>query len=227
MAFTYNEQDVKRESADTALSPGAYKMVVDGATCKANDNGDAVVNLRVSPLDPEDGETRRRPNLFHRMVLPLRNEEVPDHVPPDWAKRTSQELLCALFPEEIPLPPQRIDGSWQFAGEEIDPSEVEEKREEATEALMRKCAEVAENPAILKDYTFFAKVVHREGGFVNLTKIGTDLPAGETLVPLDQFTSRVSRQASGGKTSEEKAPTKANGKTNGKAVAPAKKNGKK
>jgi hypothetical protein len=226
MAFTYNEQDVKRESQKVELTAGWYKFVTAGASLKTNDAGDGIVNMRCAPLDPEDGETPKQPNVWNRLVLPIRNEDVDGHLPPQRALRDARQILSAMFETEVFLPPARQDGKWFYRGEEIDGSEVEEKTEESTETVMRKCAEIAEDPALLKDCLFYAKVVHNNG-FVNLYNASTELPAGEELVPLANFTTRVSINTSEGKAKTEEPKSKAAAKPAAKTAAPAKKAGKK
>lgn len=201
---SYDKSDIQRESANTTLSDGWYKFVINATTIKDDPSGNVVANNRVNALDPEDGETRKGPQMYQRITLPLRNPDREDHVPPDYAKGIAREFLRALDPDEIPDVPRRVDGNWQYQGEEIDADEVEEKKEEATEKLLDACTKWCKNANLFKDYTFYGKVVttEKDGNvYTNIKSVRAELPDGETLVEASAF---VTRQA----------PKKTNG-TNG------------
>lgn len=234
----FDESDVKRESANTVLAEGWYKFAVDSNVIKEDEKTKNIVSvMKCSPLDADDGETPRRPQQWNRLTLPLCNPEYSDefddegnlvkagHMPPDWAKGITWPFLHALSPDDVPLPPKKVDGGWQYQGEDIDPSEVEEKKAEAVQALGDVCVRLVQDPNLFKGYHFFGRIRYKDG-YVNIINPCAELPDDATLVPNSEFLQRVEGPKVGGEEADEEKPAaKANGKpvakANGKA-APAK-----
>ncbi len=219
---SYSQQMVADSAAGQQLADGNYKFVVDSTTIDADKNGNIVAINRVSPLDPEDGVTRKKPSMYLRVTLPLVNGDLEDHTPPDWAAGIAGEFLRAVAPEDHPFAPRKRDDAWQYNGEEIDPSEVDDKKLEASDFVFQTCRKWCQNPDLFKESIFYGKVVTKEetkGTFTNIKTLRPELPPGDALTPLEAFKAR------GKLTAKAQAPV---AKTNGKpAMAPAKAKGKK
>lgn len=187
--WDYTQEDIVKSTARQALSDGWYQFAVDFGTAKVNEKtGDAFVQYRVSPVNP-DTEQRAKPPMYLRITLPLRNpdtETFPDHTPPDWAAGITGEFARALDPETYPAGPRKVDGVWQFNGEEIDAEDVEEKKQEVAKGVFDFSKAILKDPNMLKDNTFYGRVV-TDGEFQNVKNLRSELPADAALVPASEF----------------------------------------
>ncbi len=208
---SYTQDMVAAAAAGQTLADGTYKFVVDSCKMQEDKNMNIVAVLRLSPLDPEDGVTRKKPLMWHRVYLPLMNGDV---APPDRANWQSEQLFRAVAPDDHPYPPKKNGDSWEYNGEEIDPTDVEDKRLEAADFIAQTAQKwCTENPDLFKDEIFYATVkttVSEKDGnsYTNLVGICPELPPGSSLTPLSAFKGKSKAKAA---TSTEKT------KTNGKA----------
>lgn len=206
MEFDPNEieltpEDLARERIDDKLTPGWYQFTVSKAKVKLDKNGLYVVQLTCAPLDPDDGETKRQPVVWHRITVPVKRG---DAIPPPWAKRMATEYLQSTRGED-------------FGDAEPPRSDVEEfqaYRDKVLETFvgMAKAAQQFERD------TFFAEITH-SGDFQNIRTLKSSLPGNKELVPLAQFRFIPAIAADDAEETEEAeaAPTPTK-KTNGKAV---------
>lgn len=203
-------EDLAREKVDDKLSPGWYKFTVTKAKVKADKQGLVVVQLTCAPLDPDDGETKRQPIVWHRITVPIKRG---DAVPPPWAKRMATEYLQATRGED-------------FGDAEPPRSDIEAFESYRTQVLETFVALAKQSSQFERD-VFFAEVVH-SGDFQNLRTLKASLPGDKDLVPLSDF--RYIPPVAETTEEEEEveaAPAKTNGKhTNGKTATPAKPVGK-
>ena len=219
---SYTQEKVAAAAAGSQLADGTYKFVVDSTKIIADEkNGNIVAVNKVSPLDPEDGETRRKPSMYLRLTLPLDNGDVPDHSAPDWAAGITGEFLRAVDPENHPFAPRKgAEGQWAFNGEDIDAGDVDEKKLEAADAVFQTSKNWAGNENLFKDNTFFAKVVTttNDAGqtYTNIKSCRAELASDQTLTSLSEFKAmgklKVAEKPTNGKASAKPAPAKANGK---------------
>ena len=192
---SYKPEAVAAAAAGSQLADGNYMFVVDSTKIVVDDkSGNIVAVNKVSPLDPEDGETRRKPAMYLRVTLPLNNDEVDGHEPPDWAAGITREFLQAVSPEEHPSAPRKdSSGNWTFAGDEIDASDVDAKKLESSDAVFQTSLAWAKNENLFKDNTFFGKVVTAPSSkdpnvqYTNIKGLKPEIPSGEVLTSLAEF----------------------------------------
>jgi hypothetical protein len=195
--WSYNQADVIAAAARPQLTEGLYQWVVDFASTKVDEDGNLNLSARVSPVLQATGHA----------PLPLRNpdtENFPDHTPPEaWRFAILAE---AIFPDECPGKPIKVDGVWMYNGEEIDAEDVEEKRQEASQAVFDMAVKLAEDTSLLKDSTFYG-ICKTNGDYQNVNRPMAKLPDDAQLVPDDSFKAGPKTTAPVAKTT----PAKSNG----------------
>jgi hypothetical protein len=189
-----SDTEIAKMVARQEYALGWMQVQVEQAALKVVDKEGSVLHgclqfeRRVTPLAIEgDPTSGRKPLLFDSFTIPLPNLEIPGHKPPSWTIGFAVSAMHAMFPEECPLFPRRVDGVLAYDGEEISAEQEAACRVKAGKAVMRKIKELMAEPDAMIGQVYYAELaesVSKKDGktYRNLSNHSPELPEGETLL---------------------------------------------
>ena len=118
---TFTPADVEAGAKPQRLRAGWRQWLITGAERSVSkDNGYLMITLSTRALAVEGDPTSiKGPNVRNNIVLPLKNPSRDDHRPPNTAG-ICHATLRALYPDEIPDYPRRVNGKLTYLGQTID-----------------------------------------------------------------------------------------------------------
>jgi hypothetical protein len=184
----FTEADIKRAAKRKDYIEGIYcRWKVASAEATTSRNGNYQIRMPVQALrDPEDANSTVSRTVYNNLTLPQQNPHFPGHEEPDTAGLCAQ-LLRAMFPEEIPEMPYRIDGVLQFQGEAIEKSEEQTKREEVMKAVHDKLDDLWDNPEPLVGQCYYGGYERSKKDPQYLNIVNPSAEPKQELTPPDQL----------------------------------------
>jgi hypothetical protein len=195
----YSQKVVERASTRKSYVNGWYRVRCTQAKRQEphEESGNHRGDLNFAPLRKDD--TEAKPGMRFFITYPLENEDIPNHEAPETEWQTIP-LVQALFPKECPLFP-RTDKKTQklmFKGKVADKANTKELTEEASIACLDKLVALEKDPEPYVGKECYLQVYYKEGNdYPQLGKFCTELPAGETLVPEDEWMGVVKSKTNG------------------------------
>lgn len=182
-----NKDLVSRFAQKRQLPEGWHCLLITQAVAEVSKANHCMITCTIRALGkPGDPDSKVGPSIRHRLVLPIQNEDVSDHEPPNTEGMVRKRLQAMGF--DLPNFPRRDSESKElvFGSEIIDASEEMEKREETVLKTLELCEKLYANPEELEGYSFFGYVVV-EGDFNDIKAFVAELPEGEKCVPASEI----------------------------------------
>lgn len=155
--------------------------------------------------DPEDaGSALASPTLRNYLCLPLRNPEVPNHVPNKFFAVRTNQFFSALVPNKedaaeggptkglfVPALPHRVKGTkrYEYMGQDIEREDFEAYKEDAYKHTFEMAATIWNDDTgdavdvLLKSVAYVLVEYEESSDFPSISRFAYDLPEGEQLVP--------------------------------------------
>ena len=184
---TFTPADVEAGAKPQRLRAGWRQWLITGAERSVSkDNGYLMITLSTRALAVEGDPTSiKGPNVRNNIVLPLKNPSRDDHRPPNTAG-ICHATLRALYPDEIPDYPRRVNGKLTYLGQTIDAADEALARMSVTELLYSKLRTLWRDPEQLIGHAYYAEG-YMNGDFFNQKSIRGDKGPGVVLVSAEAF----------------------------------------
>jgi hypothetical protein len=176
----FTDADIHTATKRDEVAYGYYRWIVTDVTPKVSKAGNLMLSIKVNPLtDPEDASAIFSVSVYHNLILPLANPNVPGHSPNKMFSRptgpTANFIRAALGDKILPQAPRKDEaGSYIYNGESL----TKAQSEEVWTTLTRKVFEVSlqlwqTKGADLISAAFYAELYPNED-FRNLTNISAE-----------------------------------------------------
>lgn len=196
--FSYNKQDLASGVNERKpVADGKWVKVVVGkvdiltAPAKCGVGEDQILRPRLDILDPKDGTTRLpgAPSFFHRMTMPIRQDDVPEYKAPDYAASFWGEFCRAFLDDRHPAEPRPDSaGKLVFKGKKYDKTDLPSIRDEMKDALGQEAVtQLNGKGQDLLRCVAYCKTKIAEGGFLNASKLCAQLPKDAKLATVQEL----------------------------------------
>lgn len=178
-SLSFTEQDIMDSAKWDVLAQGFYCFkIVDTSTkvtVKGKNPGSLMMTWRLRALrDPNDLDSVAGPPMFHNLIVPKQNPDVPQHTKPKTFGLVAQALR-AIFPDEIPSMPYRNeDGDLEYNGDLIEKDDEQACRNEVAQIVLQKLEEIWTDGSLCVDRIFYAEAYDNDG-YMNLRHIDYEL----------------------------------------------------
>lgn len=177
--YSYNKSHTSQLLAERrhVVGKNFARTITDAEIWQSENNDNVMVCVASLALrDPNDPDSKvKGAELRDWITLPIDNPDVPGHSILDYqhfdmVARNWLDYAAAVWPEECPAPPRRIEvdenkkliGPYFFRGEEIESDDYKLYQNQCLDLAGPKAAEFAENPTIVIGSGYFCHVRGKE-----------------------------------------------------------------